>query len=80
MENPSIPEILGRAKEKGLEFRVMDTTFFLGRETLIPTKKPGMAIWREALFSWMSQNSRSATSFFNIPPNRVVELGAQVEL
>jgi KUP system potassium uptake protein len=58
----------------------MGTSFFLGRETLIPAKKPGMAVWREALFSWMSRNARSATSFFRIPPNLVVELGAQVEL
>ncbi|WNG13747.1 potassium transporter Kup [Cystobacter fuscus] len=80
MENPSIPEILKRAREKGLQFNLMGTSFFLGRETLIPSKKPGMAMWREALFAWMSRNARSATSYFRIPPNRVVELGAQVEL
>ncbi|MFY0526638.1 potassium transporter Kup [Archangium gephyra] len=80
MENPSIPDILKRGREKGLQFNLMGTSFFLGRETLIPSKKPGMAVWREALFSWMSRNARSATSFFRIPPNRVVELGAQVEL
>jgi KUP system potassium uptake protein len=80
MENPSIPDILRRMREQGLQFQLMGTSFFLGRETLIPTKKPGMAIWREMLFSWMSRNARSATSFFRIPPNRVVELGTQVEL
>jgi KUP system potassium uptake protein len=80
MENPSIPDILKRGREKGLQFNLMGTSFFLGRETLIPSKKPGMAMWREALFSWMSRNARSATSYFRIPPNRVVELGAQVEL
>ncbi|HEX5753158.1 MAG TPA: potassium transporter Kup [Archangium sp.] len=80
MENPSIPDILKRAREKGLQFNLMGTSFFLGRETLIPSKKPGMAMWREALFSWMSRNARSATAYFRIPPNRVVELGAQVEL
>ncbi|ATB30327.1 potassium transporter Kup [Melittangium boletus] len=80
MENPSIPDILKRAREKGLQFNLMGTSFFLGRETLIPSKKPGMAMWREALFAWMSRNARSATSYFRIPPNRVVELGAQVEL
>jgi KUP system potassium uptake protein len=80
MEQPSIPDILKRCREKGLQFQLMGTSFFLGRETLIPSKKPGMAIWREALFFWMSRNARSATSFFRIPPNRVVELGAQVEL
>src|SRR6218665_268957 len=80
MENPSIPDILKRAREKGLQFNLMGTSFFLGRETLIPSKKPGMAMWREALFAWMSRNARSGTSYFRIPPNRVVELGAQVEL
>ncbi|HYO70908.1 MAG TPA: potassium transporter Kup [Archangium sp.] len=80
MENPSIPDILKRAKTKGLQFNLMGTSFFLGRETLIPSKKRGMAMWREALFSWMSRNARSATAYFRIPPNRVVELGAQVEL
>jgi KUP system potassium uptake protein len=80
MENPSIPDILKRCREKGLQFQLMGTSFFLGRETLIPSKKPGMALWREALFAWMSRNARSATAFFRIPPNRVVELGTQVEL
>jgi KUP system potassium uptake protein len=80
MENPSIPDILKRGREQGLQFQLMSTSFFLGRETLIPSKKPGMAIWREALFAWMSRNARSATSYFRIPPNRVVELGTQVEL
>lgn len=80
MENPSIPDILKKCREKGLQFQLMSTSFFLGRETLIPSKKPGMAMWREALFSWMSRNARSATAFFRIPPNRVVELGTQVEL
>ncbi|WP_375765000.1 potassium transporter Kup [Archangium gephyra] len=80
MEDPSIPDILKRVREKGLQFNLMGTTFFLGRETLIVTKKPGMARWREAVFVAMSRNARSATAFFRIPPNRVVELGTQVEL
>ncbi|MBZ4416589.1 potassium transporter Kup [Myxococcus sp. RHSTA-1-4] len=80
MEDPSIPDILKRCREAGLPFNVMSTSFFLGRETLIVSKHPGMARWREALFVWMSRNARSATAFFRIPPNRVVELGAQVEL
>jgi KUP system potassium uptake protein len=80
MENPGIPDILKRCREKGLQFQLMGTSFFLGRETLIPSKNPGMALWREALFAWMSRNARSATAYFRIPPNRVVELGAQVEL
>ena len=80
METPSIPDILKRGRREGAEFNLMGTSFFLGRETLIPSKRPGMAIWREGLFAWMSRNARSATAFFRIPPNRVVELGAQVEL
>ncbi|MFQ5666181.1 MAG: potassium transporter Kup [Candidatus Binatia bacterium] len=80
MEDPNIWHILARAKENGLEFKVMETTFFLGRETLIPTKKPGMAIWRERLFAFMSRNAQRATTFFRIPPNRVVEIGEQIEL
>jgi len=58
----------------------MRTSYFLGRETLIPSKKPGMAMWREHLFAVMTRNARTATSFFGLPPNRVVELGAQIEL
>ncbi|HEX8821612.1 MAG TPA: KUP/HAK/KT family potassium transporter, partial [Archangium sp.] len=80
MEDPSVPDILKRMREAGLQFNLMGTSFFLGRETLLVTKKPGMARWREALFVWMSHNARSATSFFRIPPNRVVEMGTQVEL
>ncbi|MBX5484384.1 MAG: potassium transporter Kup [Myxococcaceae bacterium] len=80
METPDVPELLALLRKKGLELRMMDTTFFLGRESLIPSKKPGMALWREALFSWMSRNAQPATHYFNLPPNRVVELGAQVEL
>jgi KUP system potassium uptake protein len=56
------------------------TTFFLGRETLIASSRPGMAIWRERLFALMSRNAQRATAYFRIPPNRVVELGTQIEL
>ena len=80
MEDPHIPEVLGAIKADGLEFKPMETTYFLGRETLLATKSPGMAIWREHLFSWMSRNALSAAYFFDLPPNRVVELGTQVEL
>jgi KUP system potassium uptake protein len=81
MEDPNVPAALLLAKSQGLEFRMMDTTYFLGRENLIATsRRRGMAVWREKLFAWMSKNSRAATSFFHLPPNRVVELGAQIEL
>jgi KUP system potassium uptake protein len=55
-------------------------TFFLGRETLIPSKRPGMALWRESIFAFMSRNAHGATLYFGIPPEQVVELGIQVEL
>jgi len=61
-------------------FNPMTTSYFLGRETLIPTRHPGMAIWREHLFAWMTRNASSASVFFNLPANQVIELGAQVEL
>ena len=79
-EEPDIPAVLARVQRPGLDLRPMHTSYFLGRETLIPSSKPGMAIWREHLFAVMSRNARTATSFFALPPNRVVELGAQIEL
>jgi KUP system potassium uptake protein len=80
MQEPNVPEALVVLKDKGMEFPRLETTYFLGRETLIPSTKPGMAIWREHLFAMMNRNARTATSFFSLPPNRVVELGAQIEL
>jgi KUP system potassium uptake protein len=80
MEEPDVPEVLSRLEVGGRPFNMMETTFFLGRETIIPSAKPGMALWREHLFMLMSRNARTATSFFGLPPNRVVELGMQVEL
>jgi KUP system potassium uptake protein len=67
-------------KPRGLELSTMDTSFYLGRDTLITTKRPGLARWRKRLFDVMSRNARSATAYFGIPPNRVVELGAQIEI
>ena len=81
MEDPNVPAVLAHARLHGVEAKPMETTYFLGRETLIPSKTVrGMAGWREKLFSVMSRNARPASSFFRLPPNRVVELGAQVEL
>jgi KUP system potassium uptake protein len=79
-EDPDIPAALARISVPGLDLAPMRVSYFLGRETLIPSKRPGMAMWREHLFSVMSRNARTATSFFALPPNRVVELGAQIEL
>ncbi len=80
MEDPNVPEVLARASEQGLELDEGDVTYFLGRETLIVTKTPGMAMWRERLFVLMAQNAGRATTFFRLPPERVVELGVQVEI
>jgi len=80
MQDPDINEILAACKTQGLSIPVEGTTFFLGRETLIASDRPGMAIWREHLFSFMSRNALRATAFFKIPPNQVFEVGAQVEL
>ncbi len=80
MEDPSIDDILTHCKVKGLDIKVEGTTFFLGRETLIATDRPGMALWRERLFAFMARNALRATAFFRIPANQVFEVGAQVEL
>jgi KUP system potassium uptake protein len=80
MEDPNVPEVLMQASEQGLELDEGDVTYFLGRETLIVTKMPGMAMWREQLFVLMARNAVRATTFFRLPPERVVELGVQVEI
>jgi KUP system potassium uptake protein len=80
MQAPNVLEIMDLCAEKGLETRTTDTSYFLGRETLIVTGKPGMARWRKVLFAFMSRNARPANAFFQIPPERVVELGQQIEL
>jgi KUP system potassium uptake protein len=80
MQTPGVLEIMDSIADRGLETRRTDTSFFLGRETLLITEKRGMAKWRKMLFSFMSRNARPANAFFQIPPNRVVELGTQIEL
>jgi KUP system potassium uptake protein len=80
MEDPDVPAALFRAREHGLTLDDSDVTYFLGRETLIVTKSPGMAPWRERLFVVIARNAVRATAFFRLPPERVVELGVQVEL
>ncbi len=77
MEQPDAPKLLHDA---GLIGTVEHVTFFLGRENLIATKHPGMARWRVSLFAFLTRNAQPATKFFNIPPDRVMELGAQIEL
>ncbi|MBM3831787.1 MAG: potassium transporter Kup [Verrucomicrobia bacterium] len=80
MEEPSVSEVLKACETKGLKFVPEQTTYFLSRESIIPTQHPGMAIWRERLFAIMARNAQPATTFFRLPANRVVELGMQVEL
>ena len=80
MEDPSIPHVLGAAKAKGLDLTMADTSFFLGREALFVRKKEGFPRWRFVLFRFMSRNVLGATTFFHIPRNRVIEIGAQIEL
>jgi len=79
-EDPNVPVFLRACDIDGMEFELEETTFFLGRETMLATKKPGMAIWREKLFAWMSRNGKRAASYFHIPSERVVEIGTQIEL
>ncbi|MCC6644826.1 MAG: potassium transporter Kup [Polyangiaceae bacterium] len=80
METPKIPAILEACAIFGLAIDPETVTFYLGRETLLATRRPGMARWQKALFSFLSRNARTATSYFGIPADRVVELGMQVEL
>ena len=79
-DEPDLPAALALCAHFGLEFEMMDTSFFLGRETLIPSRSKDMAYWRVLLFALMFRNASSLTAFFRIPSNRVVELGSQVVL
>ncbi|MBI1777477.1 MAG: potassium transporter Kup [Proteobacteria bacterium] len=79
-ESPDLPRDLLRCADAGLQIKMMETSFFLGRATLVPSTKKEMPRWQEKLFFAMSRNAISATEFFRIPSNRVVELGAQVEV
>lgn len=80
MDTPDVMEVIASLKERGLKVPTSEITFFLGRESLIATDRPGMAIWRETIFSFMQRNAQRATAYFNIPANQVIEVGIQVEL
>jgi KUP system potassium uptake protein len=80
MEETDVPRGLKSMSRCGGEFDMMNTSFFLSRQTLIASEKPGMPIWREKIFAWMLRNSATAMEFFRLPTNRVVELGSQVEI
>ncbi|TAL73800.1 MAG: potassium transporter Kup [Rhodanobacter sp.] len=80
-EVPNVPQALAQCARAGLAFDMMDTTFFLSRENIVADKRrPGMALWRDKLFAFMARNALPATAFFQIPGNRLIELGAQVEI
>jgi KUP system potassium uptake protein len=80
MEQPDIPLALRQCQLHGLAFNLMDTSFFLSRETIIPSIRPDLTPWREQIFIALSHLALSATEFFRLPPDRVVELGSQVEM
>ncbi len=80
MQEADVPAALKQVSACGAEFKMMETSFFLARQTLLPSSRPGMMIWREKLFAWMLRNAESAMEFFRLPTNRVVELGSQVEI
>ena len=80
MEEVDVPAALAQVEGCGPACKMMDTSFFLARQTLLTSARPGMAIWREKLFAWMLRNAESAMEFFKLPTNRVVELGSQLEI
>ena len=81
MEETDVPAALANLDNIcGGPFEMMQTSFFLSRQTLLTAEKPGMAVWREKLFAWMMRNAATPMEFFRLPTNRVVELGSQVEI
>jgi len=80
METPKMKHILEACRQRDIHFNVTETTFVLGRETILPSSTPGMSLWREKLFAIMSKNAQRPTAFFKIPPNQVIEVGIQVEI
>ena len=80
MQSTDVPKLLARCTDRGIVIEPMRTTYYLGRQTLLTSGAARMARWRKLLFSFLSRNARSPTAFFNLPPNRVVELGVQIEM
>jgi len=80
MQNPNVPRVLERCSAQGLQFNMMETSFFVGRVTIVPERKSRRGTIRCRLFEAMHRNALAATEFFRIPPNRVIELGGQVEI
>jgi len=80
MQKPNVPQVMKIAAQAGLVTDPLNTTFYLGKETLLTTGTTKMSRWRKALFAFLSRNAGNPTSYFGIPANRVVELGTQIEL
>ncbi len=80
METPQIPEIMALADGMGLKYEPMRTTYYLGRETILTSGHSKMATWRKIIFAFMARNARNPAAYFKIPPNRVIEIGSQIEL
>jgi KUP system potassium uptake protein len=80
METPKMKHILEACRQRDIHFNVQETTFVLGRETILPSTIPGMSLWRERVFALMSRNAQRPTAFFKIPPNQVIEVGIQIEI
>jgi KUP system potassium uptake protein len=79
-DEPNIPQVLSLQEVHALEFQMMETSFFIARQTVISVPGRGMAPWREHLYIAMSRNARAAADYYQIPANRVIELGTQVEI
>jgi KUP system potassium uptake protein len=80
MDEVDVPAVLCGDDSAGGPFKPMETSYFLSRQTLIASERPGMAIWREKFFAWMVRNAESAMGYFKLPTNRVIELGSQLEI
>lgn len=80
METPKMKHILEACRQKNIHFNVNETTFVLGRETILPSNDPSLSLWQEKLFAFMSRNAQRPTAFFKIPPNQVIEVGIQIEV
>jgi KUP system potassium uptake protein len=78
MESPNLPAALALCRKQGLKFDIMTTSFFLGRRSVVPAAQSGMPLWQDKVFIFLMKNATNPTDFFNIPPGRVVEMGAQV--
>ena len=78
LQSPNLPRALAKLGHYGFEFNIHDTSFFLGRRSVVPSAQSGMPLWQDKLFIFLMKNAANPTDFYKIPPGRVVELGAQV--